>query len=314
MARTLIFSHPAGGQHETPPGHPEQAARFDVVEAALRKNKAAQDLEYRRSPSVAREALLRAHSEAHVERIERSAPKAGLVSLDGDTTMGPSSLEAALAAAGGAVAAVDAVASGDVRNAFVIARPPGHHATKDQAMGFCLFNNGCVAAMHARSAHGFGRIAVLDFDVHHGNGTQDILEADENAFFASTHEWPQYPGSGAASERGRAGNCHNVPLPSGTAGPDFLAVWSQNLLPALRRFEPDFIVISAGFDGHRDDPLGGFDLTSRNFGEVTEQIREAAEALCSGRIVSVLEGGYDLPGLADGAAAHVAALANAADA
>lgn len=304
---TLLFEHAAFGDHETPPGHPERAARYEAVRSALGAERFAALLR-RTAPRADGDMLKRAHDSAHVEAIFAAAPADGMVRLDPDTTMGPSSLDAALRAAGAGVAAVDAIYAGEARNAFVAARPPGHHAPADRAMGFCLFNSAAITALHARAAHGAARVAVVDFDVHHGNGTEAIFWYDENAFFASSHEWPQYPGTGRDTDRGAFDNIANAPLPTGSGGEAFRRAWGDRLLPALSDFRPDFLVISAGFDAHRADPLGGLALTEQDFDWATREILGVARACCDGRVVSLLEGGYDLGALARSTAAHVAAL------
>ncbi|MEM9234288.1 MAG: histone deacetylase family protein [Pseudomonadota bacterium] len=307
---TALFTHEVFGAHETPPGHVEQQGRYWAVDRILGSEDFS-DFTHEVPPLADWSDIKRAHAAMYVEAIRETAPAEGMVQLDPDTFMGPHSLEAARRGAGGAIAAVDLVMKGKAMNAFVAARPPGHHTVPDRAMGFCLFNNAAIAALHARVAHGAQRIAVVDFDVHHGNGTQDILEADENAFFASSHEWPQYPGTGREQERGTAGNCHNAPLSSGEGGHAFRKVWGDRLLPALSDFSPDFIVISAGFDAHGADPVGGLELTEDDFAWVSDQICQVAADSCHGRLVSVLEGGYDLDALARSTATHVKALARA---
>ena len=221
--------------------------------------------------------------------------------------MGPSSLDAALRAAGGACAGVDAIYAGEADNAFIAARPPGHHAEPERAMGFCFFNSAAIAAVHART-HGAKRVAVLDFDVHHGNGTEAAFWHDENAFYASSHEWPQYPGTGRASDRGAFDNIANAPLAAGEDGDAFRRAWGERLLPALADFGPDFIVISAGFDAHAADPLGGLRLAEDDFVWATREIMGVARDKAGGRVISLLEGGYDLDALGRSAAAHVKAL------
>jgi acetoin utilization deacetylase AcuC-like enzyme len=303
---TILYDCDAFGAHETPDGHPERSARHQAVRAALAAPRF-DALIRRAAPQADRGALLAAHSEAYVEAVHRVAPAAGLIGLDADTTMGPHSLDASLRAAGAGVAAVAAVIAGEARNAFVAARPPGHHATPSRAMGFCLFNSAAVAAFSAR-AHGARRVAVVDFDVHHGNGTEAAFWDDENAFFASSHEYPQYPGTGRQTDRGAFGNVVNAPLPTGTSGEGFRHAWGELLLPALSAFGPDFIVISAGFDAHRADPLGGLSLVEEDFAWATREIMAVARACCGGRVVSLLEGGYDLSALGASVAAHVGAL------
>ncbi len=306
---TLLYDHESFGDHETPPGHPERSQRHEAVRAALAPEQARfAGLLRRTAPRASRSAIGRAHNAAYIDAIFAAAPDHGMVSLDGDTTMGPSSLDAALRAAGAGAAAVDAIYAGEATNAFIAARPPGHHAPPDRAMGFCLFNSAVIAALHARAAHGAARVAVVDFDVHHGNGTEAMFWHDENAFYASSHEWPQYPGTGRASDRGGTDNIANVPLATGSDGEAFRGAWGETLLPALSDFRPDFLVMSAGFDAHRADPLGGLTLTEADFDWVTRELLAVAKASCGGRVVSLLEGGYDLGALARSASAHVAAL------
>ena len=307
---TLLFEHADFGAHETPEGHPERAARYSAVSRALAAENFA-PLERRPAPLAAREAIERVHPGAFIDAVENAAPTEGFSRFDADTFMSPSSLNAALRAAGAGTAAVDAVMAGEAKNAFVAARPPGHHAEPDRAMGFCFFNNIAIAAMHARAVHGANRVAVVDFDVHHGNGTEAAFWRDENAFFASSHEHPQYPGTGRASDRGAYDNIANAPLPTGTDGDGFRRAWGEKLLPALSDFGPDFIFISAGFDAHRADPLGGLLLVEDDFVWATREIAGVARDVCAGRVVSFLEGGYDLKALGASAAAHVAALMDA---
>jgi acetoin utilization deacetylase AcuC-like enzyme len=304
---TLFYDHDSFGAHETPPGHAERAERHAAVAAALSGQEFAPLLR-RVAPRAERAAIERAHGARYVGFIEDNAPNDGMARLDPDTFMGAHSLDASLRAAGAGIAAVDAIYAGEANNAFVAARPPGHHAEPERAMGFCLFNSAAIAALHARAAHGARRVAVVDFDVHHGNGTEAMFWHDEGAFFASSHEWPQYPGTGRATDRGAFDNIVNAPLPTGSDGAAFRRVWGEKLLPALSDFAPDFVVISAGFDAHRADPLGGLALTEEDFSWVTREIASVARGRASGRIVSLLEGGYDLAALGASAAAHVRAL------
>jgi len=304
---TLLYEHESFGRHETPTGHPERAARYEAVRDALAGERFARLIRHA-APRADLAAVKRVHAGAYVDAIDAASPEAGMVRLDPDTTMGPSSLDAALRAAGAGIAAVDAIYAAAARNAFVAARPPGHHAPPDRAMGFCLFNAAAIAAMHARAAHGAHRIAVVDFDVHHGNGTEAAFWHDEHAFYASSHEWPQYPGTGRTTDRGAFDTIANTPLATGSGGDVFRRAWGERLLPALSDFRPDFLVISAGFDAHRADPLGGLSLTEDDFDWVTRELVAVARACCGGRIVSFLEGGYDLGALGRSAGAHVAAL------
>jgi acetoin utilization deacetylase AcuC-like enzyme len=270
------------------------------------------DLTVLTAPSASREALERAHAKAHVETIldtlNAEAVRSGHAVIDADTAMSAGSAEAALRAAGALCLAVDQVMSGKVHNAFCAVRPPGHHAERDRAMGFCLFNNVAVAAYHAREAYGIKRIAIVDFDVHHGNGTQNIFWDDADALYISTHQMPLYPGSGDSSERGAANNILNLPLPPGANGSQFRALFDARIIPALEQFKPEFLFISAGFDAHAEDPLANLRLTEDDFAWATYRLCAFAEHACGGRVVSTLEGGYDLDALARSAAAHMHAL------
>ena len=304
---TLFYSHPASLDHDTGAMHPESPARFEAVLAALEAPGFA-GLERREAPPVAPEQLARVHSEAYVEAVFKAIPETGHVNLDPDTIISPGSGEAARRAAGAVCAAVDAVAAGEADNAFCAVRPPGHHAEPARSMGFCLFNNVAVGALQARAAHGLERVAVIDFDVHHGNGTQAMFWGDAKLFYASTHQMPFYPGTGSVEERGVAGNIVNVPLAAMEGSLEFRRAMSATILPALRRFEPDFVLISAGFDAHESDPLAGLRLHEDDYTWATEELLAVARDSCDGRLVSTLEGGYDLHALAASAAAHVAAL------
>jgi len=244
----------------------------------------------------------------YVTGVRDATPKEGLVRLDADTSMSPGSFEAALRAAGGAVHAVDEVMTGRAKNAFVATRPPGHHTETARPMGFCLFNNAAIAARHAQKKHGIERAAVVDFDVHHGNGSQDIFWSDKTVMYGSTHQMPLYPGTGDKSERGEHNTVVNAPLRPGDGGEQFRAAFENVILPRLRDFRPDLIVISAGFDAHMRDPLANLNLLEADFDWATRKLMEIADVHAGGRVVSVLEGGYDLQGLANSAAAHVAAL------
>ncbi len=267
------------------------------------------------APMASRESLAAAHSSEHIDSVlgalAQEAARAGMAVIDADTFMSPGSAQAALRAAGAVTRAVDGVARGEIRNAFCAVRPPGHHAPSDRAMGFCLFNNVAIGAFHARKIGISERIAVIDFDVHHGNGTEEIFWNDADLFYASTHQMPLYPGTGSAHERGIANNILNVPLAPQSGSKEFRDAMSRAVLPALESFAPDFIFISAGFDAHEDDPLAQLNLTETDFAWATEAICAAAAHLCSGRVVSTLEGGYDLAALGRSAAAHVRALMEA---
>ncbi len=300
----IIFTHPACLGHDTGCEHPERPARLEVVLEALRAQHG--DLEWREAPRAKRGDLSRVHDEHLLCEILESDFE-GYRMLDPDTVMCPASREATLRATGAAVAAVDAVMRGDSQTAFCAVRPPGHHATGDTAMGFCLFNGVAVAAAHALEKHGLERVAIVDFDVHHGNGTQAIFYTEPRIGYFSTHQSGLYPNSGTAQERG-AGNVFTVPLPAGTGGYRFRNVWTDQLLPALDRFGPQLLMISAGFDAHMRDPLAGLMLETEDFAWLTLELRQIARRHAAGRVVSVLEGGYDLQALGECSAAHVAAL------
>ena len=307
---TLFYSHPASLDHDTGAMHPESPARFEAVLAAL-EAPAFDGLERREAPPAAPAQLARVHAEAYVEAVFEAIPETGHANLDPDTIVSPGSGEAARRAAGAVCAAVDAVAAGEADNAFCAVRPPGHHAEPARSMGFCLFNNVAVGALQARAVHGHERVAVIDFDVHHGNGTQAMFWDDAELFYASTHQMPFYPGTGAMEERGAHGNIVNVPLAAMEGSLEFRHAMSATILPALRRFAPDFVLISAGFDAHEADPLAGLRLHEDDFTWATEELLAVARDSCDGRLVSTLEGGYDLHALAASAAAHVAALMTA---
>ncbi|HEY2034703.1 MAG TPA: histone deacetylase family protein [Rhizomicrobium sp.] len=311
---TLLLTHPACLDHVPPPGHPESPDRLRAVLRALEGSPFA-SLERAAAPKAFREGLLAAHDAAHIDAVlgalNDEAQHNGYAMIDADTIMSRGSAEAALRAAGAVTGAVDRVVDKENKNAFCAVRPPGHHAPRDRAMGFCLFNNVAVGAFHARKIRAFEHIAVIDFDVHHGNGTEEIFWNEPDMFYASTHQMPLYPGTGAPSERGVAQNILNVPLAPYSESGAFRAAMSNAILPAVESFAPDFIFISAGFDAHKSDPLAQLELTESDFGWATARICEIAEKACGGRVVSTLEGGYDLHALGRCAAAHVSALMEA---
>lgn len=302
----VLFTHPSGLAHDTMEGHPECADRLRAVLQALE----VQEFEHllrEQAPRATREQLLAVHDADYVEAIF-ALPRDQVTYIDGDTIYGPGTLEAALHAAGGAAAAVDAVMEGWARAAFVATRPPGHHAELDRAMGFCFFNNAAMAARRAQRRWGLKRVAIVDFDVHHGNGTQHIFAHDPDVMYVSSHQLPCFPGTGARTETG-IGNIINIPLPPGTASEAFRAAWHENeIFPRLIAFAPQLLVISAGFDGHAADPLAQMRLKEADFAWITEELLTVADKTCPGRVVSLLEGGYDLHALAQSCAAHVRAL------
>ena len=303
---TLVFSHPASLAHVTPDGHPERIDRIRAVHDVLRSPHF-KSIVNREAPLGREEDIIRVHTEEHYQRILSAAPEHGFEYLDSDTVMSPGTLAAALRAVGGATAAVDAVFKGEAQNAFLAMRPPGHHAEHNRAMGFCFFNQAAIAAFYARHKYDAERVAVVDFDVHHGNGTQDIFWGDADMFYGSTHQMPLYPGSGAASETG-VGNIFNAPLQAGDGSQQFRTAMTNQILTNLNAFAPDLVIISAGFDAHVRDPLGSLELVEEDFAWITLQLMEIAQTHCEGRIVSVLEGGYDLQGLAGGVGIHLQTL------
>ena len=304
---TLLITHPAGYNHLTPLGHPERPDRLRAVERAL-EDERFQTLVRDQAPTVPFETIALCHPIDYVEQIRDASPSEGMVRLDADTSMSPGTFEAAIRAVGGAVFAVDEVVAKRAANAFCATRPPGHHAETARPMGFCFFNSAAIAARHAREFHGLERVAVVDFDVHHGNGTQEIFWSDPTVMYCSTHEMPLYPGSGATTERGAYNNIVNAPLRAGDGGTEFREAFDTAILPRLASFKPELIVISAGFDAHMRDPLANLNLSEADFGWATRRIMEVADRTADGRVVSVLEGGYDLEGLAKSVAAHVTAL------
>ncbi|WP_120496974.1 histone deacetylase family protein [Kiloniella sp. EL199] len=309
---TAFFYHPVSLLHDTGIHHPESSRRIEDVLNVL-SDADFDMLDRCEAPVVDNAKLLWAHTEEHVVRVFEAIPDTGYVAVDGDTVICKDSGEAALRAAGGICAAVDAVITGEADNAFCLSRPPGHHAERDRAMGFCLFCNPAIGAYQARNKHGFKKIAVIDFDVHHGNGTQDVFWNDPDMFYASTHESPLFPGTGSEGEIGVAGNIMNCPLPSGAGSFEFRKAMEDKIFPAVQGFGPELIIVSAGFDAHREDPLASLNLEDEDFGWVSKRIVELSQDLCDGRLVSVLEGGYNTDALARSVALHVKALMNATE-
>jgi acetoin utilization deacetylase AcuC-like enzyme len=307
MSTTLLLSHPACLDHLTPAGHPERPDRLRAVEQAL-EAETFQTLAREQAPMVDADTVTLCHPLDYFEAIREASPSEGMVRIDADTSMSPGSFEAALRGVGGGVRAVDEVMTGKATNAFVAVRPPGHHAETARPMGFCLFNSAAIAARYAQKKYGAERAAIVDFDVHHGNGSQDIFWNDQTVMYCSTHEMPLYPGTGAVGERGKFNNIVNAPLRAGDGGDQFREAMETAVFPRLRAFKPDILIISAGFDAHTRDPLANLNLVEADYAWVTRKLMEIADDSANGRIVSMLEGGYDLQGLARSTAAHVTAL------
>jgi len=303
---TRLYSHPIYLEHLTPPGHPERPDRLRAIAKVL-EHEAFDGLDRVQSPMGDPASVLLAHPSHYAERIEAAIPATGMARIDADTSVSPKSWQAAMTAVGAATAAVDDVFEGRAANVFVAARPPGHHAEKIKAMGFCLFNNAAIAARHAQKAHGVERVAIVDWDVHHGNGTQDIFWDDPTVLYCSTHQMPLYPGTGAKDETG-AGNIVNAPLAANTGSDTFRDAFETRILPAIDVFQPELIIISAGFDAHHRDPLAEINLVEDDFSWATGKLMDRAGRFASNRLVSLLEGGYDLQGLALSVAAHVGRL------
>ncbi|TVQ38671.1 MAG: histone deacetylase family protein [Geminicoccaceae bacterium] len=302
----FLYTHPAALQHDTGPGHPEAAIRLQRILKALDDTPDLHLVRYE-APRATRDVLARAHTATHVANILDQVPLRGRMPIDADTWLSPGTGEAALRAAGGVVAATDAVLAGRAKRAFVAMRPPGHHAEPALAMGFCFFNNIAVGAHHALAVHGLERVAILDFDVHHGNGTEAIFEAEPRVLYASIHQAPLFPGTGHVDDVG-VGNIVNTPVPGGTTGPRWRAALEARILPAMDAFRPQLVMISAGFDAHASDPLASLLLTETDFTWVTDRMVELANRHADGRVVSVLEGGYDPDALARAVVSHLRAL------
>ncbi|MBY5784063.1 histone deacetylase family protein [Rhizobium leguminosarum bv. viciae 248] len=303
---TRLYEHPIFLEHVTPAGHPERSDRIRAINVAL-EHPNFERLERRQAPQANEDAVLLAHPEEHLTAVMREIPEeeGEINQIEADTYASNKSLQAALTGIGGAMAAVDDVFTGRADNVFVAARPPGHHAEKMTAMGFCFFNNAAIAARHAQKTHGAERIAIVDWDVHHGNGTQDIFWDDPSVLFCSTHQMPLYPGTGAKDEKGKHNTIVNAPLSPNVGSDHFREAFKSRVLPALDDFRPDLIIISAGFDAHHRDPLAQINLTGEDFDWATGRVLELADRHAKNRVVSLLEGGYDLEGLAESAGMHI---------
>lgn len=308
---TLVFTHPSSLEHVNPRGHPERVDRMRTLLELLARPEYSV-LGRAEAPAATEDQIARAHGREHIQAVRDAVPEIGWNRLDSDTYVSPGSYDAALFGAGAVIGAVNRVIAGDCRNAFCAVRPPGHHAERARAMGFCYFGNVAVAALHAIEEHGLARVAIVDFDVHHGNGTQDIFKEDARVLFASTHQMPLYPGTGHASETG-VGNLVNAPLAPGQGSNAFRAAMTDRILPAIDSFQPELILVSAGFDAHKHDPLAQINLRDDDYAWVTGQLLEMAERDAGGRLVSSLEGGYDLGSLESATAAHLGALAAAGE-
>ncbi len=306
--KTALLTHADCLGHVTPDGHPERVARLEHILHALESL----DLNRVTAPLAADDDLLRVHPESYIRDVRKMRPSEGFAQIDGDTFMSPGSVDAAYRAAGAVVRAVDMVLGGEAGNAFCAIRPPGHHAETDTAMGFCLFGNAALAAKHALDHHGLNRVAVVDFDVHHGNGTQDLLWDEKRALMITSQQMPLWPGSGRPDETGAFDTVLNIPLSPGTGGAEMRAAYEAQAFPRLRAFKPELIIISAGFDAHQDDPLANLNWSTGDFAWITAELCKIADELCEGRIVSTLEGGYDLNALAAATRAHVEELMKAA--
>lgn len=306
---TLLYTHPSFLEHDTGFGHPESADRLRSIDASL-GTVDFKALQRRKAPLGKEQRIQLVHSRELVSHIVQASNEQRLFYIDGDTVVSPGSWCAALHAVGAVCDAVDSVVSGQASNAFCAVRPPGHHAETNKSMGFCLFNNVAIAAQYARIHCQLKRIAIIDFDVHHGNGTQEIFYREPDVLYASTHQYPFYPGTGSSEETG-VGNIVNVPLTAGSGGKEFKTAMLKNIIPALHQFKPQLMLISAGFDAHRDDPLASLDLVEDDFVWVTRELLEIANKYCHGRVISTLEGGYNLQALGSSVAAHICELMNA---
>jgi len=307
---TLLISHPAFLEHLTPLGHPERPDRLRAIEQALEAEKF-QILARSQAPLASLETIALCHPMEYITEVREASPREGLIHLDADTAMSPGTFEAALRAAGGAIHAVDEVLTKKAANAFVAARPPGHHAETARPMGFCLFDNAAIAARYSQQRYGIASAAIVDFDVHHGNGSQEIFWSDKTVMYCSTHQMPLFPGTGAVGETGEHNTIVNAPLRPGDGGAAFRAAFESRILPRLTEFKPELVIISAGFDAHMRDPLANINLAEADFVWATQKIMDLADGCANGRVISLLEGGYDLQALGNSVAAHVATLMRA---
>ena len=305
MKTGLITSSTYQG-HDTGPGHPEQIARVSVINENFKKLNN-QNILWKKPSIVTDKIIKNTHDSEYVDLVKNSFPKKGFSSLDGDTIISPGSKNATFDAVGSIIAAIDGVQDKEFKNAFCSVRPPGHHAEKSKAMGFCIYNNVAIGANYLINKYNYNKVAIIDFDVHHGNGTQDVFFENENVLFISTHQYPYYPGSGSEQERGKFDNIKNIPLPAGTNSEEYFDAF-EHALKKLKEFKPEFILISAGFDAHKDDPLAQIKLETEDFYKITKRILETSKKFCNGKIVSILEGGYDLQALKDSTKRHVDAL------
>jgi len=304
--KTGLITSDTSQNHDTGPGHPEQIARVSVIVDNFKKldNK---NLIWKKPSKVSDEILLTTHESNYINLVKSSFPKQGFSSLDGDTIISPGSKEATFDAVGSIITAIDGLENKEFKNAFCCVRPPGHHSSQNKAAGFCIFNSVSIGCSYLLKKYKYKKIAIVDFDVHHGNGTQDIFFNNENVLFISTHQYPYYPGTGSEQEKGKFNNILNIPLPAGTSSEEYLNAF-ERVLKKLKEFKPEFILISAGFDAHKDDPLAQFNLTTEDYHTITKRILEASKKFCNGKIVSILEGGYDLKALQDSTQRHVDAL------
>ena len=304
--KTGLITSDTSQNHDTGPGHPEQIARVSVIVDNFKKldNK---NLIWKKPSKVSDEILLTTHESNYINLVKSSFPKQGFSSLDGDTIISPGSKEATFDAVGSIITAIDGLENKEFKNAFCCVRPPGHHSSQNKAAGFCIFNSVSIGCSYLLKKYKYKKIAIVDFDVHHGNGTQDIFFNNENVLFISTHQYPYYPGTGSEQEKGKFNNILNIPLPAGTTSEEYLNAF-ERVLKKLEEFKPEFILISAGFDAHKDDPLAQFNLTTEDYHTITKRILEASKKFCNGKIVSILEGGYDLKALQDSTQRHVDAL------